>query len=183
MIEADFYEKTIKRQSIFKGQVIEVAIDEVELADGTQAQRELVFHNGAVGIIALTEDQQLILVKQFRKPIERTLVEIPAGKIEPHERDTLAVAKRELEEETGYGCHKMVEVFDFVLSPGFSNERMVIYLATDLYQVIEPKAQDEDERIELLTVSLEEAKEMVRTKAINDSKTIMAIQYLELMDK
>ena len=180
MREEDFYEQTLKRQTIFKGHVIEVALDEVALADGTKAQRELVFHNGAVGIIALTDQQELILVKQFRKPLERTLVEIPAGKIEKGETNPAAVARRELEEETGMGCESLEEIYDFSLSPGFSNERMVMYLATGLYAIAEPKAQDEDERLELLTVSLDEAFEMMKRKEINDSKTIMALQYLAL---
>ncbi|MGX7031343.1 NUDIX hydrolase [Vagococcus zengguangii] len=180
MREEDFYEKTLDRQTIFKGHVIEVALDEVSLADGTKAQRELVFHNGAVGVVAVTEQQELILVKQFRKPLERTLIEIPAGKIEKGETNPADVARRELEEETGMGCEKLEEIFDFVLSPGFSNERMVMYLATGLYPIAQPKAQDEDERIELMTVSLAEAFELMKRKEINDSKTIMALQYLAL---
>ncbi|MGX6962401.1 NUDIX hydrolase [Vagococcus xieshaowenii] len=180
MREEDFYEKTLHREMIFKGRVIEVAVDEVVLADGTQAQRELVFHHGAVGIVPVTSENNIILVKQFRKPIERTLVEIPAGKIEKNEHNPIEVARRELEEETGLGCQSLEEIFDVALSPGFSNERMIIYLATGLVQIEQPKGQDEDERIELLEVTLDEAKAMITSKEINDSKTIMAIQYLEL---
>lgn len=181
MEEQDFYEKTITRKSIFKGHVIEVAVDEVELVDGTRATRELVFHQGAVAILALTADKKIVLVKLFRKALERAIIEIPAGKIESNETSPLQTAYRELEEETALRPASMKPIFEFALSPGFSNEKMVIYLATDLSEIEHPAAQDEDERLELIYATLEEAKNMIETKEIYDSKTIMAIQYWELL--
>ncbi|MGX6978427.1 NUDIX hydrolase [Vagococcus elongatus] len=180
MEEKDFVETTVSRENVFNGKIISVAVDQVVLADGTQAERELVFHPGGVGIIAITEDEKLILVKQFRKPFERTMLEIPAGKIERDEKDPRKTAIRELEEETGLGCSSMEAIYDFSLSPGFANEILYLYQAKGLYPVARPADQDEDERIELQFVTLAEAKELIKSKAIFDSKTIMAIQYWEL---
>src|SRR5690625_1875457 len=96
-----FKEKTIERKELFNSRLISVHVDTVSLPDGNTSTREIVRHPGAVGVIALTDDDKFVLVKQYRKPLERTIVEIPAGKIEPNERPEIT-ALRELEEETGY---------------------------------------------------------------------------------
>ena len=82
----DFEEKTIHRNEIFHGNIIDVCVDEVQLPDGSQSQRELVFHPGGVAIIAITDEDKMVFVKQFRKPLESVILEIPAGKIDPGER-------------------------------------------------------------------------------------------------
>ena len=98
-----FEEKTISRKEIYSGKIIDVAVDEVRLPDGGTSKMELVFHPGGVGIIAFDEHDRLLLVKQFRKPLEKVILEIPAGKIDPGEgKNPEMTAARELEEETGY---------------------------------------------------------------------------------
>ncbi len=179
-----FQEKTIKRTEIFKGHIFDVAVDDIQLPDGKTAKRELVFHKGAVCVLAVTPEGKLILVKQYRKAIERLSVEIPAGKLEVGEAGSEeAAALRELEEETGYTTDKLTLLHDFYSAIGFCNERLRLYLADDLVRVENPRPKDEDEFIELMEVSLEEALDLIASGDICDAKTIMAIQYLQLLRK
>ncbi len=180
----NFEEKTIERTEIFKGHIFDVVVDDVQLSDGTMSKRELIFHRGAVCVLAVTPEGKMILVKQYRKAIERTIYEIPAGKLELGEEDTLEdAALRELEEETGYTSDKLTLLADFYSAIGFCNERIRLYLADNLIKVENPRPMDEDEVIELHEVTLEEALTLVATGDICDAKTIMAIQYLQLMRK
>ena len=167
----NFEEKTIKRQEIFKGHIFTVAVDDVELPNGLgQAKRELIFHKGAVCILAITPEDKIILVKQYRKAIERVSIEIPAGKLE-------------LEEETGYTSPKLTLLHDFYSAIGFCNERLRLYLADELIKVENPRPQDEDEVIQLMEVTLEEAISLIASGDICDAKTIMAIQHLQIIRK
>lgn len=179
-----FEEKTINRKEIFKGHIFDVVVDDVQLPDGKISKRELVFHKGAVCVLALTSDGKMILVKQYRKAIERAIYEIPAGKLELGEEDTLEdAALRELEEETGYSSDKLTLLADFYSAIGFCNERIRLYLADNLIKIENPRPMDEDEVIELYEVTLEEALSLVASGDICDAKTIMAVQYLQLMRK
>lgn len=181
----EFEEKTIQRTEIFKGHIFTVAVDDVELPNGLgQAKRELIFHNGAVCVLAVTPEGKLILVKQYRKAIEQISYEIPAGKLEPGEAGSEELAAlRELEEETGYTSSKLTLLHDFYSAIGFCNERLRLYLADDLVKVENPRPQDEDEVIELIEVTLDEALSMIASGQICDAKTIMAIQHLQIARK
>ena len=180
-----FEEKTIKRQEIFKGHIFTVAVDDVELPNGLgQAKRELIFHKGAVCILAITSEGKIILVKQYRKAIERVSIEIPAGKLEVGESGSEEeAALRELEEETGYTSPKLTLLHDFYSAIGFCNERLRLYLADELIKVENPRPQDEDEVIQLMEVTLEEALSMIANGDICDAKTILAIQHLQISRK
>lgn len=177
-----FEEKTISTEHIFKGKIISVQVDEVELPDGKRSNREIVRHPGAVGLIALTKENKIVMVEQYRKPLERSLLEIPAGKLEPGEEPAVT-AERELEEETGYRAGQMEYITSFYTSPGFANEIIHIYLASGLEKVENPANGDEDEFVELVELSLEKAFECMKNKRIFDAKTVFAVQYLQLMEK
>ncbi|MFD2304958.1 NUDIX domain-containing protein [Enterococcus termitis] len=177
----EFEEKTISRKEIFKGHIIDVVVDDVQLPDGGTSTRELVFHPGAVAVIPITADNKLIMVKQFRKPLEKVTLEIPAGKIDPGEQNNpKETAERELEEETGYRANKFSFVASMYVSPGFANELLHIYFAEDLEKVPNPRPLDDDEVIELYTLTLAEAKAEIASGLICDAKTIFAVQYWEL---
>ena len=180
----EFEEKTLSRREIYKGPIFQLLQDQVELPNGKgTAQRDLIFHNGAVCVLAVTPENKIVLVKQYRKAIEKVSVEIPAGKLEVGENaDLEAAALRELEEEAAY-TGKLSLLYDFYSAIGFCNERLRLYLASDLRKVENPRPQDEDETLELLEVSLEEAKALIQSGDICDAKTIMAIQYWELQEK
>ncbi|MDU5335981.1 NUDIX hydrolase [Enterococcus sp.] len=178
----DFEEKTLNRKELFKGKIIEVYLDDVALPMGGTAKRELVFHHGGVGIIPITKENKIIMVKQFRKPLEKVVLEIPAGKIDPGEgQHPEKTALRELEEETGYRTEKLTYINEMYLSPGFSNEKLYIYAATDLVKVENPRPQDDDEVLELYELTLEEAKQAIQEGSICDAKTIFAVNYWELL--
>ncbi|MBM7701645.1 NUDIX hydrolase [Metabacillus iocasae] len=172
-------EKTLSSKRIFQGRVIDLYHEEVELPNGKTSKREIVKHPGAVAVIAMTDDHKMVMVKQYRKAMDRILVEIPAGKLEQGE-EPIETAKRELEEETGYTCDSLRHIISFYTSPGFADELVHLYLAEEL-KVMETKAElDEDEFVDVLHLSLEEALTYIQTQQIYDAKTAYAVQYLQL---
>ncbi|MFU2163699.1 NUDIX domain-containing protein [Streptococcus pluranimalium] len=176
-----FEEKTLKRETVFEGQLLTVVVDDVALPNGLgQSKRELVFHSGAVATLAVTPEDKIILVKQYRKAIEGISYEIPAGKLEVGEAGSeKEAAARELEEETGY-TGALTFLYEFYTAIGFCNEKIKLYLATHLNKVPNPLPQDEDEVLEVLELSYQDCMDMVASGHIQDAKTIMALQYYAL---
>lgn len=165
-------EPTIASETIFTGKVITLKVDEVRLPNGRTATREIVKHQGAVAVLPLTEDGKMIAVRQYRKALERSIVEIPAGKLEKGE-EPLACAKRELEEETGYTAARYEHISSFYTSPGFADELLHLYMATGLQAGT--MRLDEDEFVEVMALTLEEAQDMHRRGEIRDAKTVLAL--------
>src|SRR5690606_35813809 len=128
--------------------------------NGKTSSREIIKHPGAVAVIAITEEEKILLVEQYRKALERTLIEIPAGKLEKGE-DPRESAKRELMEETGYTCENLEHITSFYTSPGFANELVHIYQATGLKQERELQL-DEDEFVSVMEVTYDEALNLVK---------------------
>jgi len=172
-------EKTIKIEKIFDGKVISLQVEDVELPNGSHSKREIIKHPGAVAILAITADDKIVMVEQYRKALEKIIVEIPAGKLEPGE-DPLQCAKRELEEETGYVSKEMEHLISFYTSPGFADELVHLYIAKGLEQKEDAAGLDEDEFVNLIELTLEEAKQLLQEKKIYDAKTAYAVQYLQL---
>lgn len=175
-----FEEKTIHREEIFRGNLISLHVDDVELPNGMRSKREVVKHPGAVAVIPLTDEGKLVMVKQFRKPLERTLVEIPAGKIEKGEEPHVT-ALRELEEETGYTTKNLKYVTSFYTSPGFADEIIHLYFTNELVKLEEKVSGDEDELIEIVELTLEEAEQYVKEQKIHDAKTAYAVLYIKML--
>ncbi|WP_243141151.1 NUDIX hydrolase [Alkaliphilus pronyensis] len=171
-------EKTMKSERIYEGKVINLRVDTVELPERKYSKREIVEHSGAVGIIALTEKEEMIFVKQYRKSVEEVLLEIPAGRIEADEEPEMT-AKRELEEETGYIANKLTKITEYYTSPGFSNEILHIYFAEGLSAGV--AIPDEDEYIEVTYLYIDEAIKKITKGEIKDSKTINAILLYKTM--
>ncbi|MBC2260121.1 NUDIX hydrolase [Listeria sp. FSL L7-0091] len=172
-------EKTIHTKKIFNGNIIELQVDDVELPNGEKSKREIVKHPGAVAIIPFSSDGGMYLVEQFRKPLEKTIIEIPAGKMEPGEHHSIT-ARRELEEETGFQSDDLMYLTSFYTSPGFADELLHIYVARDLRKMEQPLAQDADEFINLVKVMPEEAEQLIEQQLIFDAKTMYAMQYWKL---
>jgi ADP-ribose pyrophosphatase len=172
-------EKTIAKEKIFDGKVIDLYVEDVLLPNGKTSKREIIKHPGAVAIIAVTNEGKIVLVRQYRKAMERVLVEIPAGKLEKGEEPELT-ARRELEEETGYKCEEMHHLISFYTSPGFADELVHLYVAENLSKLESSASLDEDEFVDVLEVTLEEALELIKEQQIYDAKTAYAIQYLQL---
>ncbi|GEN56729.1 ADP-ribose diphosphatase [Halolactibacillus alkaliphilus] len=174
-----FEEKTIKTKEIFNGKIIKVSVDDVRLPNGETSIRELVKHQGAVAVIAVTEDKRFIMVEQYRKPLEKALVEVPAGKLEPNEAPEVT-AIRELEEETGFTTEHLEYVTSFYTTPGFCDELIYLYYTDKLIPLTEEKALDEDEFLECQSYTMAELDDLIKRERIHDLKTMYAVQYLKL---
>lgn len=173
-----FTEKTLQTKKVFNGNIVSLQVDNVLLPDGNESTREIVKHPGAVAIIAITNDDRIIFVEQYRKPLERSLIEIPAGKLEPNEQPEIT-ALRELEEETGYTTNKLDYITSFYTSPGFADEIMHIYYTDSITRLDKLVALDEDEFVEVHYLSFDEAEQFILEKKIYDAKTIYALMYLK----
>jgi ADP-ribose pyrophosphatase len=165
-------EETISTRRVYEGRVVSLRLDQVRLPDGRITDREIVEHGGAVGVVALDDDGNILLVRQFRSAVGMQLLEIPAGTLRAGE-DPRACAFRELSEETGYSAQQMEPLYAFYSSPGFSNERIWLFLATGL----NPGTQnmESDEAIEVVKEPLGRALEMVAAGQICDGKSILGL--------
>ncbi|HEK4853631.1 TPA: NUDIX hydrolase [Clostridioides difficile] len=173
-------EKTISSDRVYTGKVITLKVDTVEIPGQGYQKRELVEVGGAVGIVAITDDNKVVLVEQFRKPIEKPIFEIPAGKLEKNESPK-ECAERELKEETGYSAKNIKLIHKFFTSAGFSNEIMFVYLATGLTPG--ENNLDADEFLDVYEIELEEAYNMVLKNDVEDAKTSIGLLLVKDMFK
>lgn len=167
-----YTEKKLRGERVYTGVIVKVELDDAELVDGTVVKREVVMHPGGVGILPVDSDGTAYMVRQFRYPFSRELLEIPAGKLEPGE-DPRLCAERELSEETGFSAGRFVDLGVTYASPGISDEVLHIYLALDL--VPGKQHLDEDEWLGVEKWPLEELYAMVLRGEIRDGKTEIAV--------
>ncbi len=167
-------EITVKSEKIFEGKIINLRVDTVELENQKYSKREIVEHKSASAIIAVNEKNELLLIRQYRKAVEDFLYEIPAG-ITNIAEEPIECALRELEEETGYVAETIKLVYEFYTSPGFCNEKIYLFKAENLKYT--STKFDEDEFIETIPVSREEAKKLIETGRITDGKTLVGMLY------
>ncbi len=167
-------EKTLQSKTIYEGRVFDVLVDQVELPSGRKTTREVVRHRGAVGLIPVLENGRIVLAEQYRYPTGEVLLEIPAGRLEEGE-DPALTASRELMEETGYVAGSIESVATFYTTPGYTSEKLHLFVVTDLEKA-EPKP-DLDENIRLREVSVEEAMALIRKGEIKDGKTIAGLLF------
>jgi ADP-ribose diphosphatase len=172
----DLRERRISSKLVYDGKLLKVRSDTVQLPDGGTAGREWIEHPGAVAILAVTGAGELVMERQFRYPLGRDMIEVPAGKIDPGE-DPLATAKRELAEETGYSASEWSHVATIHLAIGYSNEHIEIYLAKGLRQ--DKASLDDEEFLEVFTLPLATALDWVREGRITDSKTVSSLFWAE----
>lgn len=170
-------EETISKELIYDGRIIKLEKHQVALPDGQTSEREVVLHNGAVSVLAITPENEVLVVEQYRKAMEKTLTEIPAGKLEIGE-DRKSAALRELEEETGYIANKLELIGEVYGCPGFCNEKVSIYIAKDLKEG--QVNLDADEFLHLNKIPIENIQSLLSTHKIEDAKTMIAFQYLLL---
>lgn len=174
-----FYEQTEEVQGIFSGKIINVHTDKITLVDGTEAQREVVDHPGGVAIVGLTENNEVLMVRQFRYPYKETIYEIPAGKLEKGE-DPREAAIREFREECGAVAEKFEPLGEIYPTPGYCGEIIRIFYATDL--TFGEQELDEDEYLEVIKMPFSECVAKIMSGEIKDAKTIIGILKLkELM--
>ncbi|MFH1710043.1 MAG: NUDIX hydrolase [bacterium] len=170
-------ERTLRKKRIYKGRIVGLREDTVKLVNGVVSKREIVEHPGAVAVIAVTKDNKMVLISQFRKPAEKVLLEIPAGLVNKGE-SAIEGARRELMEEAGYKAGKIREIFRGYSSPGYSTEIIRYYLASDLKKV--PQNCDEDEIINVKLYPVKKCLQMLKSGKINDNKTAIGIMMVNL---
>ena len=173
------HEETLSSKVIYDGKVIKLTLDEVKLSDGKTSKREVAHMNEAVAVLAVTLEQEVPLVKQFRYPYGEVMLEIPAGKMDKGNEDPIDAAKRELSEETGYTAGRWIDLGKFRPSCGALDEVVHLYGATDLTKG--EMHLDEGEFLNVEYYNLEELEKKVLANEITDSKTIIAtLKYLGL---
>ena len=166
------FETVLASEQLYQGRIVKLRVDQVRTSTGLEAIREIVEHPGAVAIVAVDDQQRVVLVKQYRHAVRALTIEIPAGTLEPDE-DPLEAAQRELREETGFTADRFDPIGGIYPAPGWSTEYIYLYVATGLTPG--PMATEPDESIELLRVPLPDAIDMIRSGAINDGKSISAL--------
>ena len=167
-------QKKISSKEVYRGSIFTMSKDEVESKARYMNVMSFIIM-ADVGVLAIKEDK-VLLVKQYRYAIQKTSLEIPAGKLEQGE-DPYTCGLRELEEESGYTSEKLYPICEMYSTPGFCNEKIYLYYSNDLIKVENPKAMDEDEEIETLWFSFDEIQKMLENGEIDDAKTIIALQY------
>lgn len=166
-------EKKLDSEEIFDGVILHVVKDKIELSTGNTATREVIRHIGAVCVIPVTDNNEVIVERQYRYPFDEVITEIPAGKLNDKGEDRLEAAKRELEEETGYSADKWTVLGDFYPAAAYSDERITMYLAQGLQKGIQHL--DDDELLNVKKVPLSDLVDDVMAGKIPDSKTQVAI--------
>lgn len=167
------FEKSVKVKRVFKGNAVNFNEDVVRLVNGKTATREYIDHPGAAAALPITDKGEIVMVRQFRYPVGEVTWEIPAGKCHGAGDDPLRRARHELREETGYTARSVKKLITFWPCCAFSNETLPIYLATGLKPG--PMSPDEDEFLHVMSVPLDKALKMIKSGAIKDSKTVIAI--------
>ncbi|MGG7143598.1 NUDIX domain-containing protein [Clostridium nigeriense] len=168
-------EKILKEKLIYKGSFLNIMNVDIELPNGKNYSRDIVKHPGAAAIIAFLDSENIILIEQFRLALNKKILEIPAGKINKNE-DIKECAKRELQEETGYIARNLEYLGSIATAPGFCDEIIYLYKATDL--TLGNKHEDEDEFTNVKIMNINNVKEMIKKGEIIDGKTISIFSYL-----
>ncbi len=169
-------EVLVRPEQVFRGQLLDVRRDEVRLPDGRSAIREYVVHPGAVMIVPLLDDGRLVVERQYRYPVGRVMLEFPAGKLDPGEAPQVCAA-RELAEETGYRAARWARAGELHNAIGYSDERIDIWFAAGL--TAGPRGLDEEEFLDVESLSLEALEERVQRGEVTDAKTLIGLLWLQ----
>ena len=167
--------KIKKSETIFNGKVFDIQVDQIEYDSGNGGVREVVIHNGGAVVVPVKDDGKIILVKQYRYPFQKFILEVPAGKLEKDE-DPFICAERELTEETGYKAGSIIKLGEIYTTPGFCTEILHIYLARELSPG-DHNREEGEHGMEVLELTLDEIEKMIGNGEIVDAKTICGIYH------
>jgi ADP-ribose pyrophosphatase len=183
--ESDLIERLVERQVVRSSKYLTFVSDTIEAPDGRQHQREIVLHPGAVTVLAVLSDGQVLLVRQYRHAAGKVLLELPAGTLDRLDdgsiEDPLDAARRELSEETGYRAASWRRLAGFWTAPGFASEHMTLFLATDLTVDPNHAGPDPDERLLVETLTLPELLGRIERDEIEDAKTVIGVFWLDAL--
>ncbi|MEU8900561.1 NUDIX hydrolase [Nocardia sp. NPDC048505] len=149
--------ETVSSETVYSGAILALRLDQVRMPGGRVAEREVIEHHAAVAVAALDDDDNVVLINQYRHPIGRRLLELPAGLLDVPGEDPLAAAKRELAEETALGAREWSVLVDVALSPGFTDEALRVYLARGLYAVDRPEPENEEADLGVTVLKVDQA--------------------------
>jgi len=169
---------TLDSRDVYSGAIVALRVDRVAMPGGREADREVVEHHGAVAVAVLDDVDRLVLIRQYRHPLERRLWELPAGLLDEPGEDPLDAAHRELREETGLAAEHWSVLVDIALSPGFTDESVRVFLATGVREVDRPDAHDEEADLEIARVPLDDAVTMVLRGEIVNATAVSGILAL-----
>lgn len=167
-------EKTIETRRIYDGKILSLRVDKISMPNGAISMREIVEHGNAVVLVPIDDQGRVLLVRQYRKPVEQALLELPAGNMEAGE-DPQVAATRELREETGFLPGKLERLGGFYAAPGYCQEYLHLFLATDLRA--DPLPADFDEDLELVATPWAEVRSLLESGAICDSKSVAGLWW------
>lgn len=171
-MDDNLFEEKVSSREVFKGNLVELYFDKVRLPNNKIATREKVLHPGAVAVVPVNKNNEIVFVKQYRYPINKVLIEIPAGKLENNE-SPIECAERELGEEVGAVDGKFIHLTTIYTSPGFCNEKIDIYLVQDFIE--KGSNPDDDEFLHIIKIHFDECISMISSGEISDAKSIIGI--------
>ena len=174
-------QKTLSSKIVFEGRAVKLRVDTIQMPDGRQTTREIVEHGACIAVVAVDEQNNVLLVSQYREAVEKELLEIPAGGVDPGE-DVETAVKREMQEETGYLPQKLENLGGYYLAPGYSTEYLHLYLAADL---LPSRLMAEDtEGIKIVRVPVSQIRKLLTSGKICDGKSIAGLYvFLEYQKK
>ena len=170
-------EKTLDSKLVFQNDFMDLYVDDILLPNNKLATRTYIKHTGAAAVLPITKDGKLVLTKQYRYPVQKISIEIPAGKKDSKNESGLECVKREIEEETGYNSNHFVHIHNIHNCIAYSDEMIELFIAYDCVPVENRLLPDEDEFIEPLIVSLDEVEELIQANRITDLKTLYTISW------
>ncbi|WP_297628256.1 MULTISPECIES: NUDIX domain-containing protein [unclassified Nocardia] len=169
---------TVSSRTVYSGAILALRLDQVVMPGGKVAEREVIEHHAAVAVAAVDEDDNVVLINQYRHPIGRRLLELPAGLLDKLGEDPLEAAKRELAEETGLAAREWSVLVDIALSPGFTDEALRIYLASGIYETEQPEPELEEADLQVLRVPLAEAMRAALAGEITNATAVAGVTAL-----
>lgn len=169
---------TVGSRTVYSGAILALRLDEVAMPGGRIAEREVIEHHPAVAVVALQDDETVVLINQYRHPVGRRLLELPAGLLDKPGEDPLEAAKRELAEETGLAARDWSVLVDVALSPGFTDEALRIYLASGLYETDRPAPELEEADIQIVHMSLTDAVRAAMAGEITNATAVAGVLAL-----
>ena len=179
-MEYELFEKQLDSTKVYEGRLLHVYSDNISLPDGGKSTREYIIHNGACCVIPITYDKKVAVVKQYRYPMGKVLLEIPAGKLDSIDEDPLECAKRELREEAGATADEMIYLGQFYPTPAYSSEVIHMYMAYGVNFDCE-KELDEDEFLNVERIPFSELYQRICTGEIDDAKTVTAVLKTKIL--